>query len=227
VPTERPRQRSWGLLLCRASAVALTRRRSCGTGRRWSRLADASPGFGLAVGVVASTRNTSESDGSTETPRVWRGQGSWDCLAHLVPDLVPVYMVTVGTRWYLLGRTAAQPYQLVPTSTNEHKHYYDSNSLGGTIKPQVRGLFWSISGAKSVTKACPSEGHIVDKTAAQRPFRPQIVAQKSLLLRTGPRHRLVARFVARSHPDALWVWTWSIPLGAPKGRQSRSSNGVF
>ena len=50
----------------------------------------------------------------------------------LVPDLVPVYMVTVGTRWYILGRTAAQPYQLVPTSTNEHKHYYDSNFLGGT-----------------------------------------------------------------------------------------------
>jgi hypothetical protein len=36
----------------------------------------------------------------------------------LVPDLVPVYMVTVGTRWYLLGLTAAQQYQRAPTSPN-------------------------------------------------------------------------------------------------------------
>jgi len=50
----------------------------------------------------------------------------------LVPDLVPKYMVTVGTRWDLLGLTAALPYQRVPTSPNSHKHNQDSNSLGGT-----------------------------------------------------------------------------------------------
>jgi len=57
----------------------------------------------------------------------------------LVPDLVPKYMVTVGTRWDLLGLTAAPLYQRVPIVTNSHKHNQDSNSLGGTIKPQVRG----------------------------------------------------------------------------------------
>jgi hypothetical protein len=56
----------------------------------------------------------------------------------LVPDLVPKYMVTVDTRWYLLGLAAAPLYQRVPTSPNSHKHFQDSNSLGGTIKPQVR-----------------------------------------------------------------------------------------
>jgi hypothetical protein len=50
----------------------------------------------------------------------------------LVPDLVPKYMVTVGTRWYLLGLAAAPLYQRVPTSPNSHKHFQDSNSLGGT-----------------------------------------------------------------------------------------------
>jgi len=30
----------------------------------------------------------------------------------LVPDLVPKYLVTVGTRWYLLGLAAAPLYQL-------------------------------------------------------------------------------------------------------------------
>jgi len=48
----------------------------------------------------------------------------------LVPDLVPKYMVTVGTRWYLLGLAAAPPYQRVPIVTNSHNQ--DSNSLGGT-----------------------------------------------------------------------------------------------
>src|SRR5665648_744843 len=58
----------------------------------------------------------------------------WLELCHdLVPDLVPKYLVTVGTRWYLLGVTAAPLYQRVPTSTNSHKHNQDSNSLGGTI----------------------------------------------------------------------------------------------
>ncbi len=48
----------------------------------------------------------------------------------LVPDLVPKYMVTVDTRWYLLGLAAAPLYQRVPTSPNSHKHFQDSNSLG-------------------------------------------------------------------------------------------------
>ena len=50
----------------------------------------------------------------------------------LVPDLVPKYMVTVSTRWDLLGLAAAPLYQRVPTSPNSHKHNQDSNSLGGT-----------------------------------------------------------------------------------------------
>ena len=53
-------------------------------------------------------------------------------LPGLVPDLVPKYLVTVGTRWYLLGLAAALEYQRVPSSPNSHKHYRDSNSLGGT-----------------------------------------------------------------------------------------------
>jgi|GEM_PF-6385410 len=36
----------------------------------------------------------------------------------LVPDLSLKYMVLVGTRWYLLGRTAALPYQRVPIVTS-------------------------------------------------------------------------------------------------------------
>jgi len=55
-----------------------------------------------------------------------------------VPDLVPKYMVTVGTRWYLLGLTAAPLYQRVPTVTNSHKHNQDSNSLGGTKETAAR-----------------------------------------------------------------------------------------
>jgi hypothetical protein len=54
-------------------------------------------------------------------------------------------MVTVGTRWYLLGLAAAPLYQRVPTSPNSHKHFQDSNSLGGTIKPQVRGLKFPVA----------------------------------------------------------------------------------
>lgn len=49
-----------------------------------------------------------------------------------MPDLVPKYLVTVGTRWYLLGLAVAPLYQRVPTSPNSHKHNQDSNSLGGT-----------------------------------------------------------------------------------------------
>jgi transposase InsO family protein len=58
----------------------------------------------------------------------------------LLPDLLPKYLVTVGTRWYLLGLAAALLYQRVPTGPNSHKHNQDSNSLGGTIKPQGKGL---------------------------------------------------------------------------------------
>jgi len=36
----------------------------------------------------------------------------------LSPDLSPKYMVTVGTRWYLLGLAAAPLDQRVPTSPN-------------------------------------------------------------------------------------------------------------
>jgi len=36
----------------------------------------------------------------------------------LSPDLSPKYLVTVGTRWYLLGLTAALEYQQVPSNTN-------------------------------------------------------------------------------------------------------------
>jgi hypothetical protein len=67
----------------------------------------------------------------------WAGSDRWRGLTaekpdDLLPDLVPKYMVTVGTRWYLLGLTAAPPYQRVPIVTNSHKHNQDSNSLGGT-----------------------------------------------------------------------------------------------
>ena len=76
----------------------------------------------------------------------------------LLPDLLPKYLVTVGTRWYLLGLAAAPLYQRVPTSPNSHKHFQDSNSLGGTTKPQVRGLTSPISSAKSGYKCLRAEG---------------------------------------------------------------------
>jgi len=75
----------------------------------------------------------------------------------LSPDLSPKYLVTVGTRWYLLGLTAALEYQRVPSSPNSHKHYRDSNSLGGTIKPQVRGLSSPISSLNSGYKCLAAE----------------------------------------------------------------------
>ena len=52
--------------------------------------------------------------------------------SELLPDLLPKYLVLVGTRWDLLGLAAAPLYQRVPTSPNSHKHFRDSNSLGGT-----------------------------------------------------------------------------------------------
>jgi hypothetical protein len=117
----------------------------------------------------------------------------------LVPDLVPKYMVTVGTRWYLLGLAAAPPYQRVPIVTNSHKHNQDSNSLGGTIYPQVRDLRIPEACLKSGTKSCRSEGHAEGKTPAQRLFRPNLGAQISLLLRIGRSRRIGARFGARLH----------------------------
>ena len=84
-------------------------------------------------------------------------------------------MVLVGTRWYLLGLAAAPLYQRVPTSPNSNKHNQDSNSLGGTMKPQVTGLKFPVACLKSGTKSCPSEGKTEDKAAAQRPFRSILV----------------------------------------------------
>lgn len=69
-----------------------------------------------------------------------------------MPDLVPKYMVTVGTRWYLLGLAAAPLYQRVPTSPNSHKHNQDSNSLGGTIDLQLSG---GLQGSDRVLR-CPA-----------------------------------------------------------------------
>ena len=76
--------------------------------------------------------------GSVKHPGFDRGTRAGIAPPDLVPDLVPKYLVTVGTRWYLLGLAAAPLYQRVPTSPNSHKHFRDSNSLGGTTKPQVR-----------------------------------------------------------------------------------------
>jgi hypothetical protein len=75
----------------------------------------------------------------------------------LSPDLSPKYMVLVGTRWYLLGLAAAPLYQRVPRSPNSHKHNQDSNSLGGTIKPQVTGLSSPISRVESGYKCLVAE----------------------------------------------------------------------
>jgi len=138
---------------------------------------------------------------TTERPLVVL-DGPWRCslsVLDFVPDLVPKYMVTIGTRWYLLGLAAAPPYQRVPIVTNSHKHNQDSNSLGGTIEPQVRGLRFPVACLKSGDNLRPSEGSAEGKVAAHRPFLPRFVAQESLLLRISARHRVVARFVARLH----------------------------
>ena len=44
----------------------------------------------------------------------------------LVPDLVPKYLVTVGTRWYLLGLAAAPLYQRVPTRAMSRQVVYEA-----------------------------------------------------------------------------------------------------
>ena len=67
----------------------------------------------------------------------------------LVPDLVPKYMVTIGTLWDLLGLAAAPLYYRVPIVTHGHQHNQDSKSLGGTIYPQVTGLSGPISSVRS------------------------------------------------------------------------------
>ena len=95
----------------------------------------------------------------------------------LVPDLVPKYMVTVGTRWYPLGLAAAPLYQRVPTSPNSHKHNQDSNSLGGTKFSQVRGLKFPVACLKSGTKSRSPERYVEGKSAAQRQFRRNLGAQ--------------------------------------------------
>ncbi|MDZ4178701.1 MAG: hypothetical protein U1E29_05660, partial [Coriobacteriia bacterium] len=82
------------------------------------------------------------------------------------PDLVPKYMVTVGTRWYLLGLAAAPLYQRVPSSPNSHKHNQDSNSLGGTTFPQATGLKFPVACVKSGTKSCHPVWQAEDKAAA-------------------------------------------------------------
>jgi hypothetical protein len=86
---------------------------------------------------------------------------------YLSPDLSPKYLVTVGTRWYLLGLTAALEYQRVPSSPNSHKHYRDSNSLGGTTFSQVRDLIVPESCSKSGTKIASLWGRVEDKAPAQ------------------------------------------------------------
>ena len=133
-----------------------------------------------------------------------------------MPDLVPKYMVTVGTRWYLLGLTAAPLYQRVPTSPNSHKHFQDSNSLGGTTKPQVTGLKFPVVCLESGDKACPSERHAAGKAAGQRPFRsipPHLVAQKSLLLRIGLRRFLLSDLSPDLSPDFTGRHTAPPPSG--------------
>ena len=85
------------------------------------------------------------------------GDPGRDRAPELLPDLLPKYMVLVGTRWYLLGLAAALEYQRVPSSPNSHKHYRDSNSLGGTTFSQVRGLSSPISSVRSGYKCLWAE----------------------------------------------------------------------
>ena len=93
----------------------------------------------------------------SETPWVWPRLFGRDRVPELLPDLLPKYLVIVGTRWYLLGLAAALEYQRVPASPNSHKHFRDSNSLGGTIRPQARGLSSPISRVKSGYKYLAAE----------------------------------------------------------------------
>ncbi len=88
---------------------------------------------------------------------------------NLLPDLLPKYMVLVGTRWDLLGRTDSSA---VPTSTNSHQHNQDSNSLGGTKFPQVRGLCSPISSAKSGYECLVSESGRGQGCSSEAVLRP-------------------------------------------------------
>ena len=108
----------------------------------------------------------------------------------LLPDLLPKYMVTVGTRWYLLGLAAAPLYQRVPIVTNSHKHNQDSNSLGGTIKPQVRGRVLPDFEREIGHQIVPFARHAEDKAAAQGMCRFPFVAEK---------HSLLSSEATRSH----------------------------
>jgi len=134
-------------------------------------------------------------------------------------------MVTVGTRWYLLGLAAAPLYQRVPTSPNSHKHNQDSNSLGGTIKPQVKGLKFPVACLKSGTKSRPSEGQTQGKTAAQRPCRSislHLGAQESLLLRVGLRRRLSSDLLPDLLPDC--TVSPSMSGATPRFQSTASAN---
>jgi len=74
---------------------------------------------------------------SKRGPRRSRGETPLDGVAK-APGLVPKYMVTVGTRWYLLGLTAAPPYQRVPIGTSTIRIRIPL----GAPKPQFRGCVW-------------------------------------------------------------------------------------
>ena len=102
---------------------------------------------------VSSSNYATWPSSSRGTPPVRRRHSRWDP----APDLLPKYLVLVGTRWYLLGLAAAPLYQRVPTRPNSHKHFQDSNSLGGTRKPEVRGLSSPISSVKSGYKCLRAE----------------------------------------------------------------------
>jgi hypothetical protein len=71
----------------------------------------------------------------------------------LLPDLLPVYMVTV----VLAGIYWDSPQLSCTNESQLARALHDSNSLGGTIKPQVRGLCGPISSAKSGHKCTAAE----------------------------------------------------------------------
>ena len=136
-------------------------------------------------------------------------------------------MVTVGTRWYLLGLAAAPLYQRVPTSPNSHKHFQDSNSLGGTTFSQVRGLKFPVVCLESGDKPCSSERPAAGKAAAQRPFRsipPHLVAQKSLLLRIGLRRHSLSDLSPDLSPDCTGSHYSPIGGSAAVPQALRASN---
>jgi hypothetical protein len=93
--------------------------------------------------------------------------------AGIAPRFVARFVAQIhGDCWYSLVPIGTHRSSAVPTSPNSHKHNQDSNSLGGTTRPQVRGLKFPVSCMKSGDKSRPLEASPTTKPQLRVCFAP-------------------------------------------------------